>query len=190
MSGIPGVIDDDGKIIDAETGDLIEVDNDGMKIDEKGNREVKMKEIIPAIYRYTEENYGITIVDDKGEIVARFDLDTERACNNWLNASEESKKLFVDETYNTYTKVNRITVETVNVNLNQIKQNSSDYNTMRDGLFTKLYTQRIDNSKDDKGKEVTDSSTIRRSPYCYWIGTMGWTAQRIDSDLSRNTCKV
>lgn len=176
----------DGTVIDATTGDEIEVDNDGMKIDSKGNREVKMKEIIPAIYRYTEENYGITIINKNGDIVARFDLDTERACNNWLNATELQKDNFVVETTNTYDQI-RYIMETPNNALidkivSQVNDKTAIYN-----LFKRLYTQRIDS---DDGETVTDTATIRRSPYCYWIGTLGWTAQRIDSDLSRNTCKV
>lgn len=40
------------------------------------NRIVTFQEIIPTIYRYAQEGYGVTIIDD-GEIIARFDLDTE-----------------------------------------------------------------------------------------------------------------
>ncbi len=40
------------------------------------NRKVTFQEIMPAIYRYAQEGYGVTIIDD-GQIVARFDLDTE-----------------------------------------------------------------------------------------------------------------
>ncbi len=40
------------------------------------NRQVKFQDMIPTIYRYAQEGYGVTIIDS-GEIVARFDLDTE-----------------------------------------------------------------------------------------------------------------
>ena len=40
------------------------------------NRKVKFQDMIPTIYRYAQEGYGVTIIDS-GEIVARFDLDTE-----------------------------------------------------------------------------------------------------------------
>ena len=76
-------------------------------IDDNGNRILEMKDIIPVLYRYAEENYGVTIVDLHGNIVARFDLDTEVACNNWNNADNMNKQKFVDETNNRiYTKVN------------------------------------------------------------------------------------
>lgn len=40
------------------------------------NRKVKFQEIIPTIYRYAQEGYGVTIIDNN-TIVARFDLETE-----------------------------------------------------------------------------------------------------------------
>lgn len=51
-----------------------------------GNRKVTFQEIIPTIYRYAREAYGVTIIDN-GKIVARFDLDTESQVSNcdWKN---------------------------------------------------------------------------------------------------------
>lgn len=49
-------------------------------------------------------------------------------------------------------------------------------------LFNKLYSQ---NLYDSAGNRLVN---INRPYYCYWIGNTGWTAQRIDSDLSRNRC--
>lgn len=40
------------------------------------NRIVTFQEIIPTIYRYAQEGYGVTIIEN-GVIIARFDLDTE-----------------------------------------------------------------------------------------------------------------
>lgn len=47
------------------------------------NRIVTFQEIIPTIYRYAQEGYGVTIIDG-GEIKARFDLDTESQVSNCL----------------------------------------------------------------------------------------------------------
>ena len=47
------------------------------------NRKVTFQEIIPTIYRYAQEGYGVTIIDN-GEIVARFDLDTESQVSSCL----------------------------------------------------------------------------------------------------------
>lgn len=157
-------------------------------IDRNGNRIVTLKDIIPALYRYSEENYGVTIVNKEGEVVARFDLDTEQACNNWINSAHSVKAKFIIETKATFDKVNKLAR---NVNGNEIefyknmrittKDNGSvDYDIIdlstinldeMTSLIKKLYGQ-------------ATSNTIRREYYCYWVGTMGWTSQRIDSDLS------
>lgn len=153
---------------------------DGAAVDTWGNRRVKLDDFIPAIYRYSEENYGVTIISNK-EIVARFDLDTERACNNWITASDYNKYQFINET-NTklldriirlagYDAVDLIEVNATNTNDSIYCRITSE--KMSD-LFRKLYHQ-----------EASITSNIRRDPYCHWVGTMGWTAQRIDSDLSR-----
>ena len=47
------------------------------------NRKVDMKAIIPTVYRYIKEHYGVTIMDNKGNILARFDETTESIVNNW-----------------------------------------------------------------------------------------------------------
>ena len=50
---------------------------------EGANRKVKFQDIIPTIYRYAEEGYGVTIIDGEN-IVARFDLDTESQVSSCL----------------------------------------------------------------------------------------------------------
>ena len=154
------------------------------KIDKNGNRIVELKDIIPAIYRYSEENFGVTIVDKQGNIVARFDLDTEAACNNWITMKPYFKYSFVSETRKIYEEVNDIAKKNI-VKINQIYINISPNNPNKDSditvndesamisFFNNLYGQ-------DKNEYV------RRDYYCYWIGSAGWTSQRIDSDLSRN----
>lgn len=153
-------------------------------IDDNGNRIVTLQDIIPTLYRYSEENYGVTIVDKNGNIVARFDLDTESACNNWITASDYTKWNFITETNKIFQEVNTLanriganTVDLISINAyTEVDQNNevSDciiYSEGMTDLFKQLY-----------GQET--SNTISREYYCYWIGTMGWTAQRVDSDLS------
>lgn len=165
---------------------------DEKTVDANGNRIVKLQDIIPALYRYSEENYGVTIVDKYGNIAARFDLDTERICNSWINAREDRKRDFIIETRYTFIKANTL-AKLVNNKDNTIKfYDNINVPTNSDGtinyedmnsinideteminLFNKLY-----------GQQTT--TLINRPYYCYWIGNTGWTAQRIDSDLSRN----
>ncbi len=147
-------------------------------VDGNGNRIVTMNDIIPVLYRYSQENYGVTIVNKSGKIVARFDLDTEVICNNWdklpnpsLTDEGEEKENFFNEFRGIFTKVNessnKISGHTVNMG------NIDTIDKLTD-LFKSIYEQKT-------------SDTVRRRYYCYWAGNMGWTAQRIDSDLSRNT---
>lgn len=155
-------------------------------IDSNGNRIVKIEDIVPAIYRYSEENYGVTIVDKNGNIVARFDLDTETACNNWLTMNSYNKYKFISETNNVFSQVNTLAnkvgkKQVTLININTTPAHPADdkdvviNNEGMTELFKKIYAQ-------------TTSSLIRRDYYCYWIGSIGWTAQRIDSDLSRDRC--
>lgn len=169
---------------------------DEKTIDANGNRIVKLQDIIPALYRYSEENYGVTIIDKDGKIVARFDLDTERVCNSWINASQETKRNFIIETRHTFAKANRLaklinnkenTIEFYrNIDISENHDGTINYDDMNSiiidetemiKLFEKIYGQ-------------TTSRLINRPYYCYWIGNTGWTAQRIDSDLSRNKCTI
>lgn len=51
------------------------------------NRIVTLKDMIPTIYRYAKEGYGVTIINKSGTIIARFDIETERQVSN-LNTPE------------------------------------------------------------------------------------------------------
>ena len=134
-------------------------------------------------YNYYEEANEQTI-DKNGNIVARYDLDTETACNNWPIAKPYSKYRFITETNNIYRQVNSLAskINKKGINLIHIdttpKNPSENQNVLINSegmtaLFEKIYAQET-------------SQTIRRKYYCYWIGTLGWTSQRIDSDVSRN----
>ena len=82
---------------------LINYDVDLLDSVDQGNRIVTFQEIIPTIYRYAQEGYGVTIMNNRYQIIGRFDLDTESqvaSCfwdetvsdGNYAKASEESKK--------------------------------------------------------------------------------------------------
>ena len=57
----------------------------------EANRKVKFQDMIPTIYRYAQEGYGVTIIDGN-DIVARFDLDTESQVSScfWSEYRETS----------------------------------------------------------------------------------------------------
>lgn len=63
---------------------------------QEGERTVGIETILPTVYRYSKENYGVTIIDN-GVIVARFDVDTEAFLNNYVNSENEDVKKKVKE---------------------------------------------------------------------------------------------
>lgn len=156
---------------------------DEQTIDGNGNRIVKIEDIVPAIYRYSQENYGVTIVDKSGNIVARFDLDTETACNNWLTMKTYNKYKFITETNNVFRQVNNLANKVGKQQINLININTTPSNPGENESVLINSEEMTDLFKKLYGQVVSD--IIRREYYCYWIGTTGWTSQRIDSDLSR-----
>lgn len=52
------------------------------------NRIVTLKDMIPTIYRYPKEDYGVTVIDKSGTIIARFDVDTEDRVKDKFNSSK------------------------------------------------------------------------------------------------------
>ena len=47
------------------------------------DRIVGWETILPTIYRYHKEQYGVTIVDTSGKPIVRFDLNAESQLGNW-----------------------------------------------------------------------------------------------------------
>ena len=78
---------------------------DTSSISNDGKRIVSFSDIIPTIYRYSQEGYGVTIIDND-EIVARFDLDTEyqvQSCRWKIN--EHNKSSTANKTKNNTQKL-------------------------------------------------------------------------------------
>lgn len=112
------------------------------------NRIVTFQEILPTIYRYAQEGYGVTIID-RGDIVARFDLDTEsqvasciwsdiryaRASENEKNKSNKIKSE-IKEYLNKYivAKVNSSTINSVDTLMKNIY--STGDTTGKDPVYT------------------------------------------------------
>lgn len=137
------------------------------EIDANGNRIVSIYDIVPMLYRYSQENYGVTIVKKNGEIVARYDLDTESACNNWPSLSLEASNNLLNGLNSIYNKVNTLANR---IGANKVR--TIDALNDLQVLFEDMYSQ-----------EKMDY--IRRDYYCAWLGTTEFIVQRIDSDLVR-----
>lgn len=99
---------------------------------ETEHRNVKLKDIIPTIYRYNKENYGVTIIDKDGNVVARFDIETETNVQNWSTIKQTTKD-------NLLQHLNKIL--SINKNIKNIS-NESDLKK----IFNKIYGVREETS--------------------------------------------
>lgn len=127
------------------------------KLDNEGRRIVSLAEMIPMIYRYSTESMGVTIIDN-GEIVARFDMQTEETCNNWVGGrlTESQKNTFLGE-INTYV-------------LEPVGARKLDNTAKLQELFEKIYKR-------------TPAGINTQIFGCEWRGNDAYKTQRIDSDL-------
>lgn len=68
------------------------------------DRIVGFETILPTIYRYPSEQYAVTILDEKGNPIVRYDLFTENFMSNWdqilKTMSSLSYKSTVEANYN------------------------------------------------------------------------------------------
>ncbi len=64
-------------------------------------RIVGWETIIPTVYRYDKENYGVTIMDSSENIVARFDAETEDVIAKWYEYNKfDTSKILIDNHIN------------------------------------------------------------------------------------------
>lgn len=66
----------------------------------KGYRIVEKEDVISTLYRYNLEKYGVTISDKEGNIIARYDSNTENLVRQYYNLSEEIKKKYIENLKN------------------------------------------------------------------------------------------
>lgn len=86
-----------------------------------GDRVVKPDDVISTIYRYNLEKYGVTIINEDGTVITRFDSNTEAVIRQWYNignmlTAEEIKEKFASQiktniTHNTGNYVSNIKLD-------------------------------------------------------------------------------
>lgn len=134
-------------------------------------RKVGINEVIPSIYRYSVESYGVTIIDE-GKIVARFDTQTETLCSNWARFDDEQKMILVNE-------INNYVIKPVNPDAN-IKELGKVEDLYK--LFQNIYG--YDKSNENPNAPYHEAAYANGFT-CAWLKGPEMIAQRIDSDLSR-----
>lgn len=131
---------DNGKLYTSSTsikGENGESSIAGMTTD--GYRIVGVDDVISTIYRYSLEKYGVTLIKSSGEVIARFDSNTENVMRQWYNitdgvdsegnsvSSEQIKEKFAEQIKN------NITVTINNKNINPIIKLEEIYRIEVDG---------------------------------------------------------
>jgi len=136
-------------------------------IDVNGKRIVEFKDIIPTIYRYSQEGYGVTIVEGN-EIVARFDLNTEAQVASCIWSAARYSRASQNEKSKTDTIKNNLT-DYINNNICSIVNIPNISNI--DNLIFKIY------STGNTGEPV----------YTSWLNgnrySNNYITQRINCDL-------
>lgn len=62
-----------------------------------GDRIVETDDVISTIYRYAKEKYGVTIVEQDGTVIARYDSNTEAVMTNWYNYDNRTKEKYAEQ---------------------------------------------------------------------------------------------
>lgn len=129
------------------------------------DRIVGMETIIPTIHRYAKEQFAVTIFDNQGNPIVRYDLWTEGIIPNWdqivknkTNASEKQNYDYVSERFQRIQKI---------VN-NTVAIHNKDFDIEK--IITSLY--KVDS---EKNKTITVGAP--------WIGDNNKILQRIRSDM-------
>lgn len=139
------------------------------------NRKVKFQEIIPTIYRYAQEGYGVTIIDNN-KIVARFDLDTE---------SQVASCFWTQERYAGASQTEKNKSD-------NIKKEIRDY--LNKNILSKVKSPELDDGKlDERIKNIysTADTTGTNPVYTSWLNSNTYQnnniTQRVNCDIYGKT---
>ena len=113
--------------VPSDTTDILIKDSNGVV-----NRIVTIEDMIPTIYRYSIESYGVTIIDKEWNIVTRFDKETENMCSSFNNAgvTDEDKQNLIKE-------LNTFVLEPTGMPEDKLLKNPADLQI----LFERIYKQ-------------------------------------------------
>lgn len=133
-------------------------------------RTVNMENIMPTVYRYIKEHYGVTIFNKNGEIIARFDETTESIVNNWPTYLKNEIRDGKCEKHYNYLKDLAVAANLQD----NFKNKYRNYNDLTN-LWKDIY--HLD-------KTSGNTSFEYGTP---WLGDEGKIAQRLNADFSVET---
>ena len=113
------------------------------------NRIVGLETIIPTIYRYSVENCGVTIIDKGGNLVARYDTETENVARNIKNylafKENQDTPIYIEANKNYLSHIDYL-VKILKWNENGFENEGTEdiyYNEALDKRIQKLYSYTI-----------------------------------------------
>ena len=139
------------------------------KFTTEGYRIVKEDDVISTLYRYNLEKYGVTIAKENGDIIARYDSNTESIVRQYYNITSEAKKKYIEQL-----KKNTTIKKWNNGSKLELKY---EYNKENEDSLYKLYTL----------KEVTGSNIKCGAP---WYGNDTEINKRINADVGGYAYKL
>ena len=138
------------------------------KFTTEGYRIVKEDDVISTLYRYNLEKYGVTIAKGNGDIIARYDSNTESIVRQYYNITSEAKEKYIEQL-----KKNT-TIKKWN-NGSKLELNYK-YNNENDNSLYELYTL-----------DVTGSNIKCGAP---WYGNDTEINKRINADVGGYAYKL
>lgn len=158
--------------------------------DTYGKRIVSITDIIPTIYRYTQEGYGVTIIDGD-EIIARFDLSTEAqvaSCiwkkDDFENSGEANRKKMNEIKYSLTKYLKKYIYDTTGISDSDLTTQSSETYTP-DKEFNNF------SWLNEAIKRIYATGDVNNPVYTSWINSNrnsnNYVTQRINCDLYGGT---
>lgn len=110
---------------------------DNPTITTDGYRIVKPDDVISTIYRYSLEKYGVTLADGSGNVIARYDSNTEDIVRQYYNLSADIKKAYINNIKNN----TKVVGKDLNIELKY------DYTNENDNSLYRLYYLEVEGNR-------------------------------------------
>ena len=138
----------------------------------KENRTVSLETIIPTVYRYPKEGFGVTIIDKQGKVAARFDVEADSMINKWAQLKLKYNNSIGDKKYTTnYYKYLNYLSENIYVNEDGVRKGFADINSNMNSIENDL----LDLFKLDPNGGLTYGAP--------WAGNTSDIVRRINADF-------
>lgn len=132
------------------------------------NRKVKFQDMIPTIYRYAQEGYGVTIIDpSEGGIVARFDLDTESQVSScfWNDRYHSASQIEKKKSNDIKAEICRYLNDNIILKVNNLEPHITTMNNLDENSLDILIKRIYSTGETDPKKELVYTSWLSANTY-------------------------